>query len=122
MPRSGARGKMPSQMMAFAIAVGGTSLVCYLLMTRSQNRRANRRAPRDGFLPDGANYTAAEGWSISSRFGGDSPACDSSGNPSDSAGGDSGGGADGGGADGGGGDGGGDSHLRNDGQPFDPTQ
>ena len=59
--------------------------------------------PRDGFLPDGANYTAAEGWSISSRFGGDSPACDSSGNPSDSAGGDSGGGADGGGGDGGGG-------------------
>ena len=82
---------------AFAIAVGGTSLVCYLLMTRLQNRRANRSAPRDGFLPDGANYTAAEGWSISSRFGGDSPACDSSGNPSDSAGGDSGGGADGGG-------------------------
>ena len=32
--------------------------------------------PRDGFLPDGANYTAAEGWSISSRFGGDSPAFD----------------------------------------------
>ena len=94
---------MTSQMMAFAIAVGGTSLVCYLLMTRSQNRRANRSAPRDGFLPDGANYTAAEGWSISSRFGGDSPTCDSSDSPSDSAGGDSGGGADGGGGDGGGG-------------------
>ena len=94
---------MTSEMMAFAIAVGGTSLVCYLLMTRLQNRRANRSAPRDGFLPDGGNYTAAEGWSISSRFGGDSPACDSSGNPSDSAGGDSGGGADGGGGDGGGG-------------------
>src|SRR5256886_11784319 len=93
----GARGRMRSQMMALAIAVGGRSLVCYGLMTRWHNRRANRSAPRDGFLPDGANYTAAEGWSISSRFGGDSPACDSSGNPSDSAGGDSGGGADGGG-------------------------
>ncbi len=88
--------------MAFAIAVGGTSLVCYLLMTRLQNRRANRSAPRDGFLPDGGNYTAAEGWSISSRFGGDSPAFDSSGNPSDSAGGDSESGAGGGGGDGGG--------------------
>ena len=48
----------------------------YLLMTRLQNRRANRSEPRDGFLPDGGNYTAAEGWSISSRFGGDSPAFD----------------------------------------------
>jgi len=86
---------MTSEMTAFAIAVGGTSLVCYLLMTRMQNRRANRNAPRDGFLPDGGNYAAAEGWITSSRFGGDNPAFDSSGNPSDSAGG--GGGGDGGG-------------------------
>jgi uncharacterized membrane protein YgcG len=99
------RPTMTSEMTAFAIAVGGTSLVCYLLMTRMQNRGANRNAPRDGFLPDGGNYTVAEGWIISSRFGGDNPAFDNSGNPSDSAGGDSGGGADGGG--GGGGDGGG---------------
>src|ERR1700693_2930647 len=49
------------------------SLVCYLLMTRLQNRRANRSAPRDGFLPDGGNYTAAEGWIISSRFGSANP-------------------------------------------------
>jgi len=53
---------MTSEITAFAIAVGGTSLVCYLLMTRLQNRRANRSAPRDGSLPDGGNYTAAEGW------------------------------------------------------------
>ena len=86
---------MTSQMAAFAIAVGGTSLVCYLLMTRLQNRRTNRSAPRKGFLPDGGNYSAAEGWIISSRFGSDNPASDSSGNPSDSAGG--GGGGDGGG-------------------------
>ena len=97
---------MTSEMAAFAIAVGGTSLVCYLLMTRLLNRRTNRSAPRDGFLPDGGNYTAAEGWIISSRFGSDNPAFDSSGNPSGSAGGDSGGGADGGGGDGGGGGGG----------------
>src|SRR5258708_35736357 len=87
---------MTSEMTAFAIAVGGTSLVCYLLMTRLQNRRTNRSAPRHGFLPDGGNYTAAAGWIISSRFGSDHPAFDSSGNPSDSAGGDGGGGADGG--------------------------
>jgi hypothetical protein len=53
-------------MTAFAVAVGGTSLVCYLLMTCLPNRRANRSAPRDGFLPDGGDYTAAEGWIISS--------------------------------------------------------
>jgi hypothetical protein len=94
---------MTSEMTAFAIAVGGTSLVCYLLMIRLQNRRAKRSAPRDGFLPDGGNYTAAEGWIISSRFGGDNPASDSSDNPSGSAGGDSGGGADAGGGNGGGG-------------------
>ena len=97
------RPLVTSEMAAFAIAVGGTSLVCYLLMTRLQNRRTNRSAPRHGFLPDGGNYTAAEGWIISSRFGSDHPAFDSSGNPSDSAGGDGGGGADGGGGDGGGG-------------------
>jgi hypothetical protein len=96
---------MTSEITAFAIAVGGTSLVCYLLMTRLQNRRANRSAPRDGSLPDGGNYTAAEGWIISSRLGSDNPAFDSSGNPSDPGGGDSGGGADGGGGDGGGGGG-----------------
>jgi hypothetical protein len=95
---------MTSEMTAFAIAVGGTSLVCYLLMTRLQNGRADRSAPRDGFLP-GGNYTAPEGWIISSRLGSDNPAFDSSGNPSDPAGGDSGGGADGGGGDGGGGGG-----------------
>ena len=92
-----------SEMTAFAVAVGGTSLVCYLLMTRLQNRRANRSAPRGDFLSDWGNYTAAEGWIISSRLGSDNPAFDSSGNPSD--GGDSGGGADGAGGDGGGGGG-----------------
>jgi hypothetical protein len=93
---------MTSEMAAFTIAVGGTSLGCYLLMTRLQNCRANRSAQDDGFLPDGGNYTAAEGWIISSRLTSDNPAFDSSGNPSDPAG----GGADGGGGDGGGGGGG----------------
>src|SRR5882724_2721495 len=63
---------MTSGMAAFAIAVG------QLLMTCLQNRRANRSAQRGGFLPDGGNYTAAEGWILSSRFGGDNPVLDSS--------------------------------------------
>ena len=64
---------MTSQMTAFAIAVDGTSQACYLLMTRFQNHRANRSAPGGGLWPDGGNYTAAEGWTISSRLTSDSP-------------------------------------------------
>jgi len=94
---------MTGEMAAFGIAVGGTSLVCYLLMTRLQKRPANRRSPRDGSSPDGGNYTGADGWNIFGWFGSDNPAFDSSGNPSDSGGSDCGGGADGGGGDGGGG-------------------
>jgi hypothetical protein len=101
-----ARGKMTGEMLAFGIAVGVASLVCYLLMTRLQNRRANRRSPCDGPSPEAGNFTGADGWSISSWFGGDNPAFYSSGNPSDSGGSDSGGGGDAGG--GGGGGGGGD--------------
>jgi hypothetical protein len=41
---------MTSQMMAFAIEVGGTSLVCHLLMTRLRNRRTNRSAPDERLL------------------------------------------------------------------------
>jgi hypothetical protein len=83
---------MTGEMAAFGIAVGGTSLVCYVLMTRLQNPRANRRSPGDGSSPDGGNYTGADGWSISSWFGCDNPAFDSPGDPSDSGGSDSGGG------------------------------
>ena len=86
---------MMSEMAAFGIAVGGTSLVCSLLMTRLQNRRASRRSRRDDLSSDGGNYAEADGRSISSWFGGDNPAFDSSGNSSDSGGSDSGGGADG---------------------------
>jgi hypothetical protein len=94
---------MTGEIAAFGIAVGGTSLVCYLLMTRLQNRRRNRRLPRDGSSPDGSYYAGADAWSFSSWSGKANPACDSSGNPSDSGGSDSGGGGDGagGGSDGG---------------------
>jgi hypothetical protein len=96
---------MTNAMTAFAIAVGSTSLVCYVLMARSQNRRANRCSSSDGSGPDGGNY-GGDGWSVASWFFGHPSAIDSSGNPSDWGGGDSGGG-DSGGGDGGGGDGGG---------------
>ena len=81
---------MTSAVAAFAIAVGGTSLICYLLITRLQNRRANRGSSGNSSGADG-------GWSLSHWFGGDHSALDGSGNPIDSGGGDSGGDGDGGG-------------------------
>jgi len=95
--RSGCEETMTSAMTAFGMALGGTSLICYLLMTRLQNRRANRGSSGRSPAPDGANYAGGGGWSIFTRFGGDNSASDSSGNPGDSAGTDSGGGGDGGG-------------------------
>jgi hypothetical protein len=44
---------MTGEIAAFGIAVGGTSLICFLLMTRLLNRRPNRRLPRDASFPDG---------------------------------------------------------------------
>ena len=82
---------MTSAMVTFAIAVGGTSLICYALMTRLQNRRSNRRSSGDSSGVGSTNYSGGDGWSISNWFGGDNSALDSSGNPIDSGGGDSGG-------------------------------
>jgi len=87
---------MTSAMTAFGIAVGGTSLVCYVLMTRLQNRRGSRRSSGDRPSPDGSNYATGDGWAISTGFGGHHSASDNSGNPSDGGCGDS-GGSDGGG-------------------------
>jgi hypothetical protein len=118
MPRFGGREEtMTSGMMAFAIAVGATSLVCYLLMTRAENIRRNRRRSGDGGAPDVASCFSGDAWTLSSWFGGGHSAfegghsaLDSSGNPIDSSGSFSGGGDSGGsgGGDGGGGGGGGD--------------
>ncbi len=47
---------MTSAMTAFGMALGGTSLICYLLMTRLQNRRANRGSSGRSPAPDGGNY------------------------------------------------------------------
>jgi hypothetical protein len=95
---------MTSAVAAFGMAVGGTSLICYLLMTRLQNRRASRGSSGDGFGADGGAYGGGNGWGLSHWFGGDHSASDGSGNPIDFGGGDSGGGGDGGGDGGGGGD------------------
>ena len=95
---------MTSAVAAFAIAVGATSLISYLLMTRLPNRRANRGSSGNGFGADGGNFGGSDGWSLSHWVGGDHCALDVSGNPIDFGGGDSGGGGDGGGDGGGGGD------------------
>jgi hypothetical protein len=97
---------MTSAMAAFGIAVGGTSLICYALMTRLQKRRRNRPSFGGNFETGGGNFASGDGWSLPTWFSGDHSATDCSGNPADSGGGDSGGGGDGGG--GGGGGGGGD--------------
>ena len=39
---------MMSGMAVFMVAVGGTSLICYLLMNRVQNRRTRRESAGDG--------------------------------------------------------------------------
>jgi len=94
---------MTNAMAAFGIAVGGTSLICYALMTRLQNRKRKRGPSGDNATDGGTyNYSGGDGWSLPAWFGGDHSASGSSGNPIDSGGGDSGGGGDGG--SGGGGD------------------
>jgi len=91
------RGEMMTNaMVTLGIAVSGTSLICHALMTRLQNRRANRRSSGDSSRAGNGNHGGGDGWSISNWFGGDN-SVDSSGNPGDSGGGDSGGGGDGGG-------------------------
>jgi hypothetical protein len=91
-----------SAMTAFMIAVGATSLICVLLMSRVLDRSARRSSAGDA-SGDGASYdSGGDGWHAFSWFGGDNSTPDNSGPSSDSGGGDSGGG------DGGGGGGGGD--------------
>jgi len=94
---------MTSAMAAFGIAVGGTSLICYLLTTRVQNRKRNLRSSGDGSTPDGGSHAAGDGGTLASWFGSGHSALDSSGNPSDFGASDSGGGGDGGGDSGSGG-------------------
>src|SRR5258708_37589061 len=102
-----------SAMTAFMIAVGATSLICFLLMSRVQNRSARRSSAGDG-SGNGASYdSGGDGWHAFSWFGGDNSTLDNSGPSGDSGGGGSGGGGGGrrGGRRGGGGRGGGGGGL-----------
>jgi len=89
-----------STMTALALAVGGTALICYLLMTRLQNRGVHRRSSRNGAGSDVTSYVGDDGGSLPGWCG--HSAADP-GNPGEASGGESGGGGDGGGGDGGGG-------------------
>jgi hypothetical protein len=95
---------MTSGMTALAIAVGGTSLICFVVTTQLQNRRPPHRSSSDSSGADGAGYAGDHGGTLGWSDGVRS-ASDSSGNPVDGGGdgSDSGGGGDGGGGDGGGG-------------------
>ena len=84
---------MTSGMTAFLAAVGGTSLLCYLLMNRAQNHKARRESAGDNSTIGSGD---SSGGSLFSWFSSDSSCPDSSGS-SDCSGGDSGGGGDGGG-------------------------
>ena len=88
-----------SGMAAFMAAVGGTSLICYLLMNRVQNRKARREsAGGDAYRHKFERQSGSASWNLLSWFGSDSSSSDNS----TSCSGDSGGG--GGDGDGGGGD------------------
>ena len=61
-----------SGMTGFLVAVGGFSLICFWLMTRTQNIGA-RRSSHDGSGSDASSYSGSSsgtGWSLSSWFGG----------------------------------------------------
>ena len=56
---------MTSGMTAFMVAVGGTSLICYLLMNRGQNRKNQRKSgggDTSGISSSGSS--GGEGWSM----------------------------------------------------------
>jgi len=74
---------MTGSVAAFGMAVGGTSRICYLMMTRLRNRRANRGSSGNSSGADGGDYDGSDGWSLSYWFGGGHSALDPSGNPID---------------------------------------
>jgi hypothetical protein len=91
---------MTGAMMAFGIAVGGTSLICVALVSRLQNRRgAGRRSSRGSYGADaGSGNDAGNGAGHFHSTNSDHSASDHSSNSSDSGDG-GGGGGDGGGND-----------------------
>jgi hypothetical protein len=87
---------MMNGMAAFMVAVGGTSLVCYLLMNRVQNRKSGRENAGGGDVSgtSSGGSSGGDGWSLFSRCGSDNSSSDSS---TSSCGDSGGGGSDGGG-------------------------
>lgn len=93
-----------SGILAFVVAGGACSLVCYMLMDRAAQARRPRRKSASGdssSIAPGDN-SSGNGWSLFSWSGDDSSSSHNSGSSSDSGGDSGGGGGDGGG--GGGGD------------------
>ena len=68
---------MTSGMTAFMVAVGGTSLICYLLMNRVQDRKSERNsAGGDTSGTSSSGSSGGDGWSMLSWFGSDSSSSD----------------------------------------------
>ena len=78
----------------FMMAIGGTSLICYLLMNRVQNRKARRESAGDGAYSGigGSDSSSSNGWSLFSWSGSESSSSHGCASSSDSGGGDGGGG------------------------------
>jgi hypothetical protein len=88
---SSAGGATMSGLAAFLSGVGVVSLICYLLMTRVQNRSAVRSSAGDSSGTDGS--PGSGGGDILSWFSSDNSTSDNSGASSDFSGGDGGGAA-----------------------------
>jgi len=54
-----------------AIAVAGTSVICYALMTGAEKIKRNRRSADDN-ATDGGSISGSDGWPVASWSGGDS--------------------------------------------------
>jgi hypothetical protein len=66
----GQKGKtMTGAMVAFGVAVAGTSMICYALMTRAERIKRNRRSAGDTTI-DSCSTSGSEGWAVVSWFGG----------------------------------------------------
>ena len=82
-----------SGMAALMVAIGGTSLICYLLMNRAQNRKPRReRAGGDSYGTTSSDGSGGDGWSLFPWGSSDSSSSHDSASSSDSGGGGDGGG------------------------------
>ena len=86
---------MMSGIAVFMMAIGGTSLICYLLMNRVQNRKAQRESAGDGAYSGigGSDSSSSNGWNLFSWSGSESSSSHDCASSSESGG----GGGDGGG-------------------------